>query len=58
MAVVAEEADEAVGWLEHLSAVGLGNAQQVASLLAEARELRNIFAASYKTSRRRRSTEE
>ena len=54
MGVVAEEADEAVGWLEHLQAVKLGDPARVAELLAEAKELRNIFAASYRTSRRPR----
>jgi hypothetical protein len=55
MSVVAEEADEAVGWLEHAQAVKLGDPAQVAELLAEAMELRNVFAASYRTSRRRQS---
>jgi four helix bundle protein len=58
MAVVAEESDEAVGWLEHIFATKLGNAQQVSTLLAEARELRNIFAAAYKTSRQRRGRDD
>jgi four helix bundle protein len=48
--VVAEEADEAVGWLEHMAAAKLGDPATVNSLLDEARQLRNIFAASYKTS--------
>ena len=52
MGVVAEEADEAVGWLEHLAATKLGDPATVNSLLDEARQLRNIFAASYKTANR------
>lgn len=51
IAVVAEEADEAVYWLEF----GLRSGQLAADaepLLAEARELRAIFGASYGTARR------
>ena len=50
--VVAEEADEAVYWLELFVTTGLGDPSIVAMLLAEAKELRAIFAASYATSRR------
>lgn len=52
MGVVAEEADEAVGWLEHLAATKLGDQATVKLLLDEAKQLRNIFAASYRTSNR------
>ena len=52
--VVAEEADEAVYWLELLQHTRRGDPATVASLLREAIELRAIFAASYKTARRRR----
>lgn len=51
IAIVAEEADEAVYWLE----LGLRSGQCGADaepLLAEARELRAIFGASYGTARR------
>ena len=53
LGVVAEEADEAVFWLEYLIKSGLAAEQDVSGLLDEAKELRSIFAASYATSRRR-----
>lgn len=58
LAVVVEEADEAVYWFEFLARVGLGEPVVTARLVAEARELRAIFAASCATARRnrRRST--
>jgi four helix bundle protein len=52
LAVVVEEADEAVFWLEFTSRVGLGERAVADQLLAEAKELRAIFAASYGTARR------
>ena len=54
IAIVAEEADEAVFWLEFFANTRLGDQDVVQPLLAEAKELRAIFAASYKTSRRGR----
>ena len=54
LGTVVEEADEAVHWLEFVMASHLAPAPRVAPLLAEAKELRNIFAASYATSRRNR----
>ena len=54
MGVVAEEADEAVYWLEFVLASNLATPPRVGPLLAEAKELRNIFAASAATSRRNR----
>jgi four helix bundle protein len=54
LAVVAEEADEAVHWLEFSVASKLADEKRVEPLLAEAVELRAIFAASYATSRRNR----
>jgi hypothetical protein len=51
---VVEEADESVHWLEFVEASQFAPTQRVAPLLAEAKELRNIFAASYATSRRNR----
>ena len=42
---MAEEADEAVYWLEFLWSIGLGDPATVERLLAEAKELRAIFAA-------------
>jgi four helix bundle protein len=50
--VVAEEADEAVYWLELVTKTSFCDAAKGKGLLAEAKELRNIFAASYKTARR------
>ena len=56
IAIVAEEADEAVFWLEFFVSTRLGDQRIVEPLLAEAKELRAIFAASYRTSRRGRKT--
>ena len=61
--VVAEEADEAVHWLEFVLASKLSTENRMGSLLIEAKELRAIFAASAATSRRntrrrRRRTDE
>ena len=50
--VVAEEADEAVLWLELLTDSGILAAGKVESLLNEDRELAAIFTASQQTSRR------
>lgn len=52
MGTVAEEADEAVYWLELITATGFCDDTAAKPLLIEARELRNIFAASYRTARR------
>lgn len=49
--VVAEEADEAVYWLELVAKTGFCDAAKGKDFLAEAKELRNIFAASYRTAR-------
>ena len=54
LGVVAEEADESVHWLEFTRASQLAPEARVDPLLAEAIELRAIFAASYATSRRNR----
>ena len=54
LGVVAEEADEAVHWLEYTMASKLADEQRLEPLLDEAIELRAIFAASYATSRRNR----
>ena len=54
LGTVVEEADESVHWLEFVMASQFAPATRVAPLLAEAEELRNIFAASYGTSRRNR----
>lgn len=55
LAVVSEEADEAVHWLEFVLASNFATAERVTPLLDEAKELRAIFASSYATSRRNRA---
>ena len=49
--IVAEEIDESVYWLELMLRTGLGDARAVGLLLPEAKELRAIFAATYRTAR-------
>ena len=49
--VVNEEADEAVYWLEYIRDTRLDNSPQVLQLHSEAKQLRAIFAASYRTVR-------
>ena len=51
LGIVAEEAGEAVYWLEFLWSVGLGDAPTVERLMAEAKELRAIFASACRTAR-------
>lgn len=62
MGTVAEEADEAVYWLELVTTTGFCDVAKAKPLLDEAKELRNIFAASYRTVRRnqraKRSTDQ
>ena len=53
MGVVVEEADETVYWLSVLHGSGLVSGNKLQELRAEAYELRAIFAASYRTARRR-----
>jgi hypothetical protein len=50
--VVAEEADEAVLWLELLTESGIIKAETTEGLSAEARELAAIFTASQQTAKR------
>src|SRR5262245_25846830 len=53
MGVIAEEADESAGWLEYMVDTKLVAADDaVTALVREAKELRSIFAASYKTANR------
>lgn len=54
MAIVVEEADEAVYWFEFLERIELGDPDVVARLVGEAQELRAIFAAACATARRNR----
>ena len=51
LTVVVEEADEAVFWLEFVRRTALADPASVDRLLAEARELRAIFAAGCRTAR-------
>jgi four helix bundle protein len=50
--IVAEEADEAVLWLELLIESGVVAEEKAAELLIEAKELAAIFTASQQTSKR------
>lgn len=52
--IVAEEADECVGWLELLISTKLISAERVRWELGEAKELTAISAASFRTARGRR----
>jgi four helix bundle protein len=52
--VVAEEADEAVLWLELLIESGVVPEEKAGELLAEAKQLAAIFTASQQTSKRTR----
>jgi hypothetical protein len=50
--VVAEEADEAVLWLELLTESEIVSPEKTEALLAEARELAAIFTASQQTAKK------
>ena len=52
IAIVAEEADEAVLWLELLTESGIVKAELTADLLKEAKELTAILTASQQTAKR------
>ena len=52
ISIVAEEADEAVLWLELLTESGILSAGKTAALAKEARELTAIFTASRQTAKR------
>lgn len=51
LAVVLEEADETVHWLEQLQALSLGANAEIGNLLDEAQQLRAIFGRSVGTAR-------
>lgn len=55
--IVADEADESLGWLEFIERAKSLNSPELSRLLQEAGELRNIFAASAGTARHRQRTE-
>jgi four helix bundle protein len=50
--VVAEEADESLGWLEFIDAARLLTSDELSRLIAEARELVAIFSSACGTARR------
>ena len=52
MGIVAEEADEAVLWLELLIESGVVGEEKAGGLLSEAKELAAIFTASQRTSKK------
>jgi four helix bundle protein len=54
LGIVNEESDESVYWLELMRDGNIGDRREVGLLLPEAKELRAIFAASYRTARRGR----
>jgi four helix bundle protein len=56
LAVVAEEADEAVHWLELIRDSGTPAPPDLADLLGEAYEIRGIFGKAYGTAKRNRDT--
>jgi four helix bundle protein len=55
--IVAEEADETLGWLQFIERSRLINSPELARLLIEAGEMLHIFAASAGTARHRQRTE-
>lgn len=55
MAIVEEEADETLYWLELLVALKLVSLENVADLFKEAQELTAIFSASRKTAKAKRN---
>jgi four helix bundle protein len=55
--IVADEADESLGWLQFVDRASLLNSSELGRLMREATELRDIFAASYGTARYRHRTE-
>ena len=54
IAIVAEEADESVFWLELMEETKVLTPKQLEEILKEARELAAIFSASHKTAREHR----
>ena len=55
LGIVNEESDESVYWLELMRDGKIGDGREIEVLLPEAKELRAIFAASYRTARRGRN---
>ena len=52
LGIANEEADETVYWLDYIANTALGRGLDLLPLQREAKELRNIIAASYATARR------
>lgn len=52
LAVVVEEADESVHWLEQMHATGIASGEPLDWLVDEARQLRAIFARSLATAKK------
>jgi four helix bundle protein len=57
LGIVADEADESLGWLQFIRQARLTDSPQLRQLLAEAEELVHIFAASAGTARHRQRRE-
>jgi four helix bundle protein len=57
LGIVADEADESLGWLQFIRQARLTDSPLLGQLLAEAEELVHIFAASVGTARHRLRTE-
>ncbi len=57
LGLVAEEADETVGWLELVEALELARGDELRFLLGESNELLAIFSASQKTAKENRQRE-
>jgi four helix bundle protein len=55
--IVADEADESLGWPQFIDRAKLTSSPELARLIQEAGELRAIFAASAGTARHRQRTE-
>jgi four helix bundle protein len=55
--IVADEADESLGWLEFVERSKLVTTPELPRLIREAGELHNIFAASAGTARHRQRTQ-
>jgi len=51
LGIVADEADETEGWLDHLKNAGLASGAELDWLLNESRELRAIFVQAARTAR-------
>jgi len=54
MAIVEEESDESIYWLELLRDAGFGSVPEVPRLLDEAHQLTAIIVSSIRTARRNR----